>query len=248
MSGVEVVEFSMGFGPRIFSTVRGGTRYSFKALLFGGSCEMKGMYDDLDEEEPAAAVKRTEEGSFQSAPIGKRKRITRETPVSPANAYGDSKVQAEKGILPLDDASFKVVVLRPPMIYGQGSKGNYPILAKLAGKCPVFPYVKNERSMLYVGNLCEFVRLMIANEERGVFWPQNAEYSVTSELVKAIAAARGKRVRLVPGFGWALKALSFATGLVNKAFGNLSYDQSLSEYKTEYRLFTLQESIEETEK
>ncbi len=72
MSGVEVVEFSMGFGPRIFSTVRGGTRYSFKALLFGGSCEMKGMYDDLDEEEPAAAAKRTEEGSFQSAPIGKR--------------------------------------------------------------------------------------------------------------------------------------------------------------------------------
>ncbi len=184
----------------------------------------------------------------ESAPIGKRKRITRETPVAPANAYGDSKAQAEKGITPLNDASFKVVVLRPPMIYGKGSKGNYPILAKLAGKCPIFPYVKNERSMLYVENLCEFVRLMIANEESGVFWPQNAEYSVTSELVKAIAAARGKRVRLVPGCGWALKLLSFATGLVNKAFGNLSYDQSLSAYKTEYRLFSLQESIEETEK
>lgn len=183
----------------------------------------------------------------ESAPIGKRKRITRDTPVSPANAYGDSKVQAENGIFPLDDATFKVVALRPPMIYGKGSKGNYPILAKLAGKCPVFPYVKNERSMLYVENLCEFVRLVIANEERGVFWPQNAEYSVTSELVKTIAAARGKRVWLIRGFGWALKALSFATGLVNKAFGNLSYDQSLSEYKTEYRLVSLAESIKRTE-
>lgn len=184
----------------------------------------------------------------ESAPIGKRKRITRETPVAPANAYGDSKVQAEKGIAPLNDAYFKVVVLRPPMIYGKGSKGNYPILAKLAGKCPVFPRVKNERSMLYVENLCEFVRLMIANEESGVFWPQNAEYSVTSELVKAIAAARGKRVRLISGCGWVLKLLSFATSLVNKAFGNLSYDQGLSAYKTEYRLFSLQDSIKETEK
>ena len=73
MSGVDVVEFSMGFGPRIFSTVRGGTRYSFKALLFGGSCEMKGMYDDLDEDDPnALEARRTEEGSFQSASIGKR--------------------------------------------------------------------------------------------------------------------------------------------------------------------------------
>ena len=148
----------------------------------------------------------------ESAPIGKTKRITRDTPVSPANCYGDSKVQAENGIRPLDDESFKVVILRPPMIYGKGSKGNYPRLASLARKAPLFPYVKNERSMLYIENLAEFVRLMIENVERGTFWPQNSEYSNTSELVKMIAAANGKRIRLVRGLGWLLKLMSFAVG------------------------------------
>lgn len=182
-----------------------------------------------------------------SAPIGKNKVITRETPVSPANCYGDSKVQAENGILPFNDETFKVVILRPPMIYGKSSKGNYPTLAKMALKFPVFPYVKNERSMLYIGNLMEFVRLMIQNEESGIFWPQNAEYSNTSELVKTIAAEHGKKVHLLKGFGWALKFLGIFMGLVNKAFGSLSYDKTLSEYKENYRIATLSESIAVTE-
>ena len=183
-----------------------------------------------------------------SAPIGKKKVITKDTPTNPANCYGDSKVQAELGILPLQDDSFKVCVLRPPMIYGKGSKGNFPTLEKFAKKLPLFPYVENERSMLYIGNLVEFVRLMIENEEQGVFWPQNKEYSNTSELVREIGKANGKKVRLVKGFGWALKIMSHLTGMVNKAFGNLSYDMSLSEYKQDYRLFSLEESIRETEK
>lgn len=183
----------------------------------------------------------------ESAPIGKSKVITKDTPVSPANSYGDSKVQAEKGILPLNDDSFKVVILRPPMIYGPGSKGNYPVLSKLAQKLPVFPQVNNQRSMLYIGNLMEFVRLMVENEEQGIFWPQNAEYSNTTDLVKLIAKAHGKNVATLPGFTWALKILSHATGLVNKAFGSLSYDMSLSVYRDEYRLVTLEDSIKETE-
>ena len=89
-----------------------------------------------------------------------------------------------------------MVILRPPMIYGKGSKGNYPLLAKLALKLPFFPRVQNERSMLYIENLCEFVRLMVENEESGTFFPQNSEYSNTSELVEMIAAAcRGQKHR-----------------------------------------------------
>lgn len=182
-----------------------------------------------------------------SAPIGKTKVITKDTPVSPANFYGDSKVQAEKGILPLSDESFHVVILRPPMIYGPGSKGNYPVLSKWAQKLPLFPAVNNERSMLYIGNLMEFVRLMIENNEQGIFWPQNAEYSNTTDLVKQIAQAHGKRVLLIPGFGWALMLLSHAAELVNKAFGSLTYEQSMSEYREDYCLTTLAESILETE-
>lgn len=184
----------------------------------------------------------------QSAPIGKEKVITKDTPVAPANCYSDSKVQAEKGIFPLNSDTFKVVILRPPMIYGKGSKGNYPVLAKLAQKCPIFPDVKNSRSMLYVENLCEFVRLMIENEEQGIFWPQNAEHTNTAQMVRLIAHAHGKTVRLVKGFTWALKLMSHVTGLVNKAFGNLCYDSAMSQYKQNYIVASLPESIARTEK
>ena len=181
-----------------------------------------------------------------SAPIGKEKVITKDTVPSPANCYSDSKLQAEKGIIPLQDASFKVCILRPPMIYGKGGKGNFPTLEKMADKLPIFPKVENKRSMLYVGNLVEFVRLMIENEEEGIFWPQNAEYSNTSQLVKMIAEAKGKKVILVPGFGWLLKLMSHFTGLVNKAYGNLTYEQSLSIYKDKYQQIDLNRSIKET--
>lgn len=183
----------------------------------------------------------------ESAPIGKSKFITKETPVSPANCYGDSKVQAERGILPLSDATFKVVILRPPMIYGKGSKGNYPLMAKIAQKVPIFPYINNQRSMLYIENLAEFVKLMIDNEEEGIFWPQNSEYSNTSELVKMIAETHNKRCILVHGFTWFIKIAVHFCGLVNKAFGNLCYEMSISEYKFDYRVVGMKDSIMKTE-
>ena len=128
------------------------------------------------------------------------------------------------------------------MIYGKGSKGNYPLLSKIALKTPIFPYVKNERSMLYIENLCEFVRLMIENDEQGIFWPQNKEYSNTSELVKMIAETHKRKVFLLRGFSWILKLISPFSNIVNKAFGNLVYHRELSEYKEEYVKYIWEES------
>jgi len=182
-----------------------------------------------------------------SSKIGKKKMITRDTPVSPVNAYGDSKVQAENGIAPLVDENFKVCILRPPMIYGKGCKGNYLTLRKFALKLKFFPYVKNERSMLYIENLCEFVRLMILNEESGIFFPQNSEYTNTSEMVKMIAAAHGRKLHLIHGFGWAVRFVGLFTGLIKKAFGSLTYDSAMSKYKVNYTKFLSMESIKETE-
>lgn len=183
----------------------------------------------------------------ESGAIGKPKKITISTPLSPSNSYGDSKVQAEKGLRELEDDNFKVVILRPPMIYGKGSKGNYPLLAKIAKSLPAFPYVENCRSMLYIENLMEFVKLMIDNEESGIFFPQNSEYSNTSELVELIGEVHGKKVRLIKGFEWVLKIIGKFTGVVNKAFGNLYYDMSMSEYKNNYIIADLNESIRKTE-
>lgn len=182
-----------------------------------------------------------------SSPAGKMKLITRDTPESPASCYGDSKVKAEKGILTLCDDTFHVAVIRSPMIYGSGCKGNYPLLSKMAQSCPVFPYVQNTRSMIYIENLGEFVRLLIDNEESGIFWPQNAQYSNTGELVRLIGAAHGKRVILVKGFGWLLRLASMKSSLIRSAFGSLCVDREISEYKADYQIFSLEKSIERTE-
>lgn len=183
-----------------------------------------------------------------SGHINKKRVITRDTIPNPTNFYGNSKLQAEEGIKPLENDEFKVVILRPPMIYGKGSKGNYPKLAKMARKLPVFPDIDNERSMLHIDNLCEFIRLIIDNEERGLFFPQNKEYVKTSEMVRLIAEAYGKKIKLTRVFNPLLKILGNFTGVINKAFGNLVYEQSLSEYAESYRIRDLRESIAITEK
>lgn len=173
--------------------------------------------------------------------------INKETIPTPSNFYGNSKLQAEEGIRPLESDDYKVVVIRPPMIYGKGSKGNYPKLSKLAQKTPIFPDIKNERSMLHIDNLCEFIKLMIDNEETGLFFPQNAEYVSTSNLVKTIASVYGRKIQLTRLFNPLLK-LMFRIGIINKIFGNLVYERTMSEYgKGEYQIKTFRESIELTE-
>ncbi|MCR4885550.1 MAG: NAD-dependent epimerase/dehydratase family protein [Clostridiales bacterium] len=186
-----------------------------------------------------------------SAPLGKRKRITAETEPEPSNFYGDSKWQADRGVRELADDAFAVAVLRPPMIYGKGSKGNYPKLASMARKLPVFPDIGNERSMLYIDNLCEFLCQVMIRGEGGVFFPQNAAYTRTSEMVKLIGEATGHRVRLTKCLNWLIVLASHipgkVSGLANKAFGSMSYDQEMSAYGFEYRVVGLKESIERTE-
>ena len=181
------------------------------------------------------------------APVGKVIMITKETPLNPRDNYGISKKHAEESLRKLQDDQFKIAILRPPMIYGKGCKGNYQTMAKLARKLPVFPKVENQRSMLYMENLAEFIRLLIDDEAEGIFCPQNNEYVNTSDMVNLIAHANGKGIMLIGGFTWALKLLRCATGIVDKAFGSLCYDFELSNYTKEYCVKDLQESILETE-
>lgn len=186
-----------------------------------------------------------------SAPYGKTKRITKETKPHPTNFYGDSKWQADKGVRELADDSFTVAVLRPPMIYGKGSKGNYPLLAKLAKKMFIFPDVQNERSMLYIENLCEFLCQIMIRGEVGIFWPQNAEYTVTSQMVKSIAESNNHKIVVCKILNWVVSLGAHVPGkigrLVNKAFGNMIYEKSISEYSFQYQIISLEASIKRTE-
>ena len=182
----------------------------------------------------------------ESAPVGKRKIITPETKPAPVNFYGDSKLQADKKLQSLVDTSFKVCILRPPMIYGPGCKGNYQLLSKLAKKLPVFPDIKNERSMLYIGNLCHFVKNCIDYQYEGIYFPQNDEYVSTSQMVKEIAKANGKNIYLTkllnPFVYLASKLPGKIGGMCNKAFGSIGYTKKCLITK-----YTFNESIRESE-
>lgn len=187
-----------------------------------------------------------------SAPVGRTKHITEQTKVRPVNAYGDSKFQAEQKLLAMETDDFHVAVIRSPMIYGKNSKGNYPLMAKMVGWFPVFPELPNQRSTLYVENLAEFVRLLINSGRGGIFYPQNAEYITTSRMVECIGEVKGRKVhlsRLMNPFVYlASRFPGKMGGMVNKAFGSLTIDQSLSRKDFDgYQIFTLEESIRRTE-
>ena len=191
-----------------------------------------------------------------SAPFGVKKVVNEHTIPQPANFYGDSKLQADVAVRDMVDESFKVIVLRPPMIYGKNSKGNYPTLAKLAKKLPLFPDVDNERSMLHIDNLCEFLcQIMLVKEVKEnevVLIPQNAEWTKTSEMVREIGEVCGRKVRIVgilnPAVWVGSKVPGKIGGLVNKAFGNSCYAQSMSVYEgIDYQKVDLKESIRRTE-
>ena len=187
----------------------------------------------------------------ESAPVGKQKRITKETELKPANFYGDSKVQAEKHLTLLADTNFQVALIRAPMIYGKGSKGNYPLLAKLAVKLPFFPNIENERSVLYVENLAEFVRKLVENGMGGVHFPQNTEYATTAQLVQMISNVKGKKIFLCKALNPFVHLAALVPGklgkMVNKAFGSLTIDIKMENIEN-YQIYNLQESIERTEK
>lgn len=187
--------------------------------------------------------------------------ITKDTVPAPSNFYGDSKWQAEQKLGKLFDGytgkekkagngkNTELAVVRPPMIYGKGSKGNFRMLTKIAEKLPFFPKTKNQRSMLYIENLAEFLRLLVDSGRGGLFLPQNADYVSTAEMVREIGAAKGKKIHLWrwmnPLVWLAGKVPGKIGGMVQKAFGSLTIDQKLSRQELDgYQRFGLRESVE----
>lgn len=173
--------------------------------------------------------------------------ITKSTKTNPKSNYGKSKLLAEEYINTLGDNSFKVAILRPPMVYGNGCKGNYPRLVKLILKLPFFPNTDNVRSMIYIDNLSEFVRLLIDKCQEGIFSPQNKEYVKISDMVKFISTIHGRNIFLTKIFNPVITLLQNRVSLVNKVFGSLVYDQDMSEYKQPYCVIDFKKSIKLTE-
>ena len=169
--------------------------------------------------------------------------LTAETKENPNGFYGDSKLQAELGIKPLEDENFKVCILRPCMIYGPNAKGNFPRLAKLASKTPIFPCWHNKRSMLYIDNLAEFVKQAVLRELSGTYYPQNRELADTVEIIRFFAKAAGHRIwitKLLNPFVW---LGSFVLQPINKMFATYYYDPEMSKMDFDYQLVSFEESL-----
>jgi len=172
--------------------------------------------------------------------------VDEDSAFEPSTAYGISKMNAEKDIM---GRNFKmnVAILRPPMVYGPGAKGNYNFLKKIALSLPFFPYIKNTRSMIFIDNLCEFVRMLVDSGVGGIFLPQNKDYVNTSILVREIATNHGKRIKLVHGFGWAISIMGRFLDPVNKAFGSYYYINKNQYFNGSYQIVDFKESIRLTE-
>lgn len=171
--------------------------------------------------------------------------IHADTLPAPKTAYGKSKYEAEGLMNDLSDESFIVSILRPPMVYGRGCKGNYPRLARLVLKMPFFPNIENRRSMIYIDNLSQFVMQLIDDPRDGLLFPQNLEYVNTMEMARYIAEAHNKTIKKTRAFNTLLNTLNI--GMVNKVFGSLTYDMSMSEQEKKYTVCNFGESIIHTE-
>lgn len=174
----------------------------------------------------------------------KNEKIDLNTTPDPDNFYGDSKLQAEVNLNELATDNFIISHIRPPMVYGSESKGNFPLLAKLAVKTPIFPNYDNKRSMIYIKNLCEFLRLIIEKRIPGTLHPQNREYVKTYKLVSLIGEKQGHKVIGTKIFNPIIKLLS-NVNIVNKVFGDLYYSMQMSEIDIKYQVYSLEESIED---
>lgn len=144
----------------------------------------------------------------------------------PKSHYGKSKYEADKKIEKLADMSFKVAILRPPMVYGEGCKGNYQLLKKFALMSPVFPGYVNHRSIVHIDVLCEYIARIINEKREGLYFPQNKHYACTAHLVMKIAEKNGKRIVMTRVFNPFIKiALLCHIKIVEKVFGDLVYER-----------------------
>lgn len=184
---------------------------------------------------------------FQASKSLKGDVVTKNTKPKPNDFYGDSKLQAENGLKELENSMFKVVILRPCMIYGLGNKGNLPRLAWLATKTPIFPAWHNKRSMIHVDNLAELVKQVILRNLSGTFHPQNREYVDTVELVRYFAKKYNKSVWITSLFNPLIWIGGFFLKPICKMFADSYYDQEISTYDFNYQVVKLEDSLKDVE-
>lgn len=168
--------------------------------------------------------------------------ITKSTQPNPKTHYGKSKWNAEQGIAHLADQNFHICIVRPPMVYGKGCKGNFNSICKLVAKSPIFPRIKNKRSMIFIENLCAFIHLCVEKNLSGVYFPQNEEYVSTVDMARGVAFAMKRKIHFEYFTGFAVSVLRLFCPIAKKAFGSLIY-QDTEDFDFSYIVTKNQESF-----
>lgn len=149
--------------------------------------------------------------------------ITKDTICKPNTYYGKSKYQTEQQLEELEDSSFKICIVRPPMVYGDGAPGNLGKLFKAVRKFHIFPTIRNERSSITVEKLCEYIKSYIDEDTSGLFLPQNDQYMCTYEIVKDKMREENIKAIYISIFNPVIKLMIGKIGLITKCFGDLKY-------------------------
>ena len=173
----------------------------------------------------------------------KESQICSNTKPNPDNYYGLSKLQAEECLEKLQINDFKIAIVRPPMIYGPNSKGNFPKLVSLAKKTPIFPRYDNKRSMLYIDNLSNSIKYLIDSVSNGLFFPQNKEYVNTKEVISMTKKIIHKKLWLTRLFNPFIYLLKNRISFVNKMFSDSYYDFDMSTNIISSSVINFQESL-----
>lgn len=153
---------------------------------------------------------------------------------SPEDPYGLSKLEAEQGLQKIaHETGMEVVIIRPPLVYGSGVKGNFASMINLVNKGYPLPLgaIDNKRSLVGLDNLVDLVITCIDHPAAAnqVFFAADGEDLSTSELLRRVARAMGKPPRLIPVPSVVLKLSAMVLGksaLANRLLGSLQVDTS----------------------
>lgn len=140
----------------------------------------------------------------------------------PDDAYGRSKALAEEALLKLP--GLEAVVLRPPLVYGARVKANFLALVRAVDRGWPLPLasIRNQRSLVYVGNLVDAILLCLGAAAQGRTYAVSDGAPVsTPELCRALARALGRPARL---FAFPPALLAIAPGLARLAQSQVADD------------------------
>ncbi len=165
--------------------------------------------------------------------------LNEDSPCNPKNdPYGESKREAEKILKELENENFKVGIIRPPMVYGKGVKGNMESLIKLIKICPILPfkYTKNRRSLVAIDNLMYLTTLVIDQNAQGIFLPLDEKNLSLFEIVYGIEQACSlKRINvpLIKPLYWFLCKIK--QNIMVRLYGSLQFSNNSTKEKLGYK-------------